>query len=260
MSDTSFFKYCPVYQDEDFSKEYSITNLINSVATFSNRKNFNDLFDSKVDLVRPTWQQLKTEAKKLNSKNRADFKSMFMQDNWKSKCDEYEAKLTDLLDNYLYYCVTNDGESNLMWSHYASSHTGFCIEWDSKKINAQKVSYEKNIAKCELIDLIRLNYGQISKSDFEDNTLVKSMLIKLEEWRYESEYRFQLSNSMETNIAKKTDKYALVRYKQEWIKSIIFGCRTSEKTKLYITKHLSSNVKLKQAYEAKNRIKTKEVN
>lgn len=259
MNPPSFFKYCPVYQDKDLASEYSIKNLINSQAVFSTRKNFNDLFDSKVEFIKPNWQELKAISRTLSSRERANFKNNFNKNNWNESCDRAMEELTKLLDSYHYYCVTDDEKSNLMWSHYASSHTGFCIEWDSEKIDAKKVHYQEEIAKFKIVELIKLRFNIISKQDFEESSIIKSMLTKLEEWCYESEYRFQLSHAMESNIKEKNDKFYLVEYKPEWIKSIILGCRTSDKTKSYIKKNLQFKVKFKQAYEAQSSIRINEL-
>lgn len=145
-----------------------------------------------------------------------------------------------------------------MWSHYANSHAGFCIEWDATKIKAEKVKYQSDIADFELIELIEMHCGLASKDDVGIK-IWQSLLIKLDEWKYESEYRFQMSNAMEHLITKRGDKFALVKYEPEWIKSIIWGCRTSNKTKSYIKEHLPYSVKFKQAYPAKSSIRVREV-
>jgi hypothetical protein len=55
---------------------------------------------------------------------------------------------------------------------------------------------------------------------------------------------------MAGNVVKREENFALVKYKPEYIKSIIWGCRTTKKTKLYIKEHLHFDVQFKQAKEA----------
>ena len=258
MSVSNFYKYCPVYQDKSFDNEYSVINLICNQATFSTRNNFNDLFDSKVNLIKPSKKTLKRLSLKLSSSKRKKIKSVYFSDNWKQKINEFEQKLNNLFDRYLYYCVTDIKNSNLMWSHYANSHNGFCIEWDANQIKAEKVFYEPDIASFQLIEFIKMHSGLISKDDIS-NKIWRALRIKLEEWEYESEFRFQLSNGMEHLIVKQEEKYALVKYEPEWIKSIIWGCRTSDRTKDYIKENLSKHVIYRQAYPGKSSILIRDI-
>ncbi|WP_206512396.1 DUF2971 domain-containing protein [Colwellia sp. Arc7-635] len=248
MSASSFYKYCPVYQDKSFENEYSVLNLLADQVTFSTRKNFNDLFDSKVNLIKPSRKELKELSRKLKTSKRIEFKDTFYGDDWESKIQLFEQKVEEIFDNYLYYCVTDRNNSNLMWSHYANSHKGFCIEWDAAKIQAEKVKYQSKIPKFKLIDIIETHAG-IGDNTKVGITIWQALRTKLDEWEYESEYRFQMSNSMEQFVVKKEPNYTLVKYQPEWIKSIIWGCRTTEKTKKHIKENLHFDVKFKQATE-----------
>ncbi|ABZ75357.1 hypothetical protein Shal_0782 [Shewanella halifaxensis HAW-EB4] len=254
MNNTSFYKYCPVDQDENFEQEYSLINLFNSEVTFSTRKNFNDLFDSKINFISPDRSQLKKIAGSLPASKRAEFRRLYLGEDWQAKIRKFNDDIEKLFDSYLYYCVTDCETSNLMWSHYASSHAGFCIEWDANMVKAEKVTYQSDIADFKLLDLIKIHCGSMSKDDVGIR-IWESLLIKLDEWEYESEYRFQMSHAMDHLISKQGEKFALVKYQPEWIKSIIFGCRTSDKTKSYIKENLPYKVKFKQAYVAKSSIK-----
>ena len=254
MNNTSFYKYCPVDQDENLNQEYSLINLFNSEVTFSTRKNFNDLFDSKINFIAPDRSQLKKIAVSLSASKRAKFKHLYLGEDWQAKIHKFNDEIEKLFDSYLYYCVTDCETSNLMWSHYASSHAGFCIEWDANKIKAEKVAYQSDIPDFKLLDLIKMHCGLMSKDDV-GILIWESLLTKLDEWEYESEYRFQMNREMEHLISKQEEKFALVKYQPEWIKSIIFGCRTSDKTKSYIQENLPYKVQFRQAYAAKNSIK-----
>ena len=248
MSSSSFYKYCPVYQDKSLDTEYSITNLLKDQVKFSTRKDFNDLFDSKVNLIKPTRKELKQLSGQLKTSTRKKFKDVFYSEDWKSKIEMFEYSVEKVFDDYLYYCVTDKNDNNLMWSHYANSHKGFCIEWDSTKLQAEKVKYQPQIPSINLIDLIETHTG------LGDDTKVgiaiwKALRTKLNEWKYESEYRFQMSNSMKQLIVKQEPNFALVKYEPNWIKSIIWGCRTTERTKQYIKENLHFDVDFKQAKE-----------
>jgi hypothetical protein len=248
MSISSFYKYCPVYQDNCFDSEYSVVNLLADQVTFSTRKNFNDLFDSKINLIKPSKKQLKKLGNELKTSKRLELRSVFCGDDWDLRVEELHQKINKMLDDYLYFCVTDKSDNNLMWSHYANSHKGFCIEWDANKIQAEKVLYQPTIPQVDLIELIKVERGVVNKQEVGE-ALWLALRTKLNEWKYESEYRFQLGNTMRGNIVKSEENFSLVKYKPEYIKSIIWGCRTTEKTKLYIKEHLHFEVKFKQAKE-----------
>lgn len=253
MTPSSFYKYCPVFQDDDFSKEYSVKNLVNNHVTFTTRKNFNDLFDTKIDLIPPDRNQLKKLAASLSASKRADFKKDFLGDDWREKLERYTRLLNSKFDSYLFYCVTTKSDSNLMWSHYANSHKGFCIEWDANAVKAEKVTYSDNIAELRIIEALSLYWKEKCPSSLEE-ALKRAFLTKLKEWCYESEYRFHLGAAMEHLIAERNPQYTLVKFQPSWIKSIIWGCRTSEKTKEYIRGNLGFDVRYREAQEGKNKI------
>ena len=258
MSSSSFYKYCPIYQDKSFDNEYSVINLIGNQVTFSTRNNFNDLFDSKVDFIKPNKKALKQLSLKLGSSKRRRFKDVYFGDNWEQKINEFERELNNLFDRYLYYCVSDINNCNLMWSHYANSHKGFCIEWDATQIKAEKVFYEPEIASFRLIELIKMHCGLTGKDDISKK-IWRALRTKLDEWEYESEYRFQLGNGMEHLIVKQEKNFALVKYESDWIKSIIWGCRTSDRTKKYIKENLSKHVVYRQAYPGKSSILIRDI-
>jgi len=249
MSTSSFYKYSPVYQDNTLDKEYSIVNLLNDQVTFSTRKNFNDLFDSKINLIKPTRKELKDLSRQLKTSKRTAFKNAFFGDDWKLKIKKFEKSIDKLFDDYLYYCVTNKNDSNLMWSHYASSHKGFCIEWDSNKIKAEEVKYQSQIPNFNLLDLMKTHVG-LGDDAKVGLDIWQALRTKLDEWKYESEYRFQLNKANEHLIIKREEHFALVKCQPDWIKSIIWGCRTTERTKNYIKENLHFDVNFKQATES----------
>lgn len=258
MTISSFYKYCPIHDDSSLEKEYSIINLLSNQVKFSTRKNFNDLFDSKVDLLKPTKKDLKQISLKLSTSKRKEFKSKYYNELWEQNITQFTNDINKLFDRYLFYCVTDKSKSNLMWSHYANSHKGFCIEWDADKIRAEKVHYKSDIASFELLDFVKMHCGLISW-DTVSNKIWLALRTKLDEWEYESEYRFQMSDQMEHLITLKDENFTLVKTEQSWIQSIIWGHRTSDKTREYIKKNLPQNMAYKQAYPGKNKIQIKDL-
>jgi hypothetical protein len=233
----SFYKYCPINDHENLCKEYSLINLFSDQATFSRRNNFNDLFDSKVKFIIPEKGAISRIYKELSGNKKFEFKRFYMGKNGQKNINNLVLKMNKMLDDYLFYCLTDNPNNNLMWSHYANSHNGFCIEWDGNYIKPAKVHYQNSIPRFELIKLIKHNYGiQNNEPIIQDPWL--TLTTKLSEWSYEQEYRLQLSNSMKNIITKDFGEMALVKTKPEWIKSIVFGYRMPKNTRQYIINNL----------------------
>lgn len=74
----SFYKYCPVYDFSNLNKEYSLINLFEKQVTFSTRRNFNDLFDSKIDFIVPSNQKVKGLLQFLSGKEKIEFKRTYL--------------------------------------------------------------------------------------------------------------------------------------------------------------------------------------
>jgi hypothetical protein len=250
---SSLYKYCPVYDPENLEKEYSIINLLNNQVTFSTRGNFNDLFDSKINFIKPKKSELKAIYSSLQGQEKHKFKGMFLGENGKSNIDNFHRIVNEQFDEFLIFCLAETQDNNLMWSHYANSHKGFCLEWDASKFNAEKVTYQKNIAKFELLNVIKSQFGL--GNEVEDGVKIwEALKVKLIEWKYEGEYRFQLGNGMRDLIKTRNDKFALVSYDPNWIKAIIFGCRMDKRAISYLLERIPKHLQVKYAFEEESKI------
>lgn len=79
-------------------------------------------------------------------------------------------------------CFSERNDSPLMWAHYASSHTGFCVEYDFAGSSISSliypVLYEDEIFECSCV--------------FDEKTKEQVMiaaLVKSKDWAYEKEWR-----------------------------------------------------------------------
>ncbi len=256
---SGFYKYCPIKNLKKLEDEHSLNNLFSSRVAFSRRKSFNDLFDSQVKFIIPNKHEIRQTYKSLSGKSKLDFKNTFMKGFGSVGVDDLKSKINGILDSYLFYCLTDNPISNLMWSHYASSHNGFCIEWDGNYVKPQKIDYQQSIPEFDLLKLIKTNLGLLNDASLLEEAWAK-LNIKLNEWEYEQEYRFQLSNSMEHLIVEDMGNIALVQAQPEWVKSIVFGYRMDQDTRKYIIDHLSSNIQYKEIIICSNQSQLKVVN
>ncbi|MBB1319172.1 DUF2971 domain-containing protein [Shewanella sp. SR43-4] len=230
---TSFFKYCPIHSHESLDKEYSLINLFSNQATFSRRENFNDLFDSKVLIKLPTRDRVRRTYQKLSGESKRTFKQLYMGADAKANFDLLVGKIEGVLDSYLFYCVTDNPINNLMWSHYANSHNGFCIEWETDSMTLDKVIYQHQLPTLDLLELLESTIGLRTQEEIISQPWA-ALKVKLMEWEYEQEYRINLSHKAQSLVVKDLGKFALVKFQPEWIKSIIFGYRMPVETRDYL--------------------------
>lgn len=249
----TLYKYCPIYNPEKLEKEYSVINLLKNQVTFSTRNNFNDLFDSKIDLIKPNKAEIKNAYSMLKGKHKYEFKQLYFGVHGKKYFDDLYHEINKKFDEYLFFCLTIRPDSNLMWSHYANSHKGFCLEWDTSEIEAEEVIYQDDIASFELLDIIKIDFGLCSEDEI-GKKIWNAFKIKLKEWKYEKEFRIQLGGGMKHLVSSTNSKFALVSYKPRWIKAIIFGCRMDPHAVAYLDERLPSFIKRKYAVERKSKI------
>jgi hypothetical protein len=78
------------------------------------------------------------------------------------------------------YCVSSKKDDVLMWSHYADSHRGICLEFDGSSPlmkHAQEVIYSSSRVPLNPYD------------DNQDTMMTKALLTKSAQWSYEAEWR-----------------------------------------------------------------------
>lgn len=120
-------------------------------------------------------------------------------------------KLTDqykmLLERAGVYCLSARSDHPLMWSHYASCHSGICLGFSTSNNpffpQAQPVRYNRTYPTVKLSQH-KVDWGR------------ESMLTKSEHWSYEDEWRLTCREPGHMEMP----EHALVR--------VILGCRISD--------------------------------
>lgn len=109
------------------------------------------------------------------------------------------------------YCVSELCDDILMWSHYADSHRGICLEFDGHgplMAHAQCVTYSK--------DRVPLNVYDDDKLTGVD----KALLTKSDRWCYENEWR----------LIRHDKGPGVVKFRPENLTGIIVGSLASPET------------------------------
>jgi hypothetical protein len=144
----------------------------------------------------------------------------------KSKPAELQAKFLEmerkmyvgLCELHRVYCLSEVCDSALMWSHYAVSHTGICLDFDALAApftHAAKAIYQRNYPAFDIT-----------------GTGYEPLITKSDVWAYEAEWRIvaeerQAAQALSTI---KTDD-GFLTLPPGVLKSIIIGCQATEKSR-----------------------------
>ncbi|AGE16275.1 TPA: DUF2971 domain-containing protein [Serratia marcescens] len=255
------YKYRPIENYNDLKSDYYLDALFNQYAVFSSRTNFNDLFDSKIDLVKPNPKDIKELSKLLPKTKRQELLKHLNKGDFTIEGHEFISKLNlkfnERIDSYAFMSLSSIPDSNLMWSHYAASHRGFCIEYKTEHVKARRVSYVDDIPSLELLDLYKTFYD-LSTDNNLGIRILDALHCKLDEWEYESEYRFMASEGLATING--GEKFKKVNYDTDFVSSIIFGYRMEDKVKRLIIEEMPVGTIFKQATTGRNTMKIVDYN
>ena len=83
------------------------------------------------------------------------------------------------------FCLTEENNNILMWSHYAAQHQGFCIEFERSKENDLNDDSCIPVIYPDSDDVPKTNTNDLeTKKAFAEIATTKSKL-----WKYEAEWR-----------------------------------------------------------------------
>lgn len=186
-----------------------ITNDIkNNYLTFGNPKNFND----PMDPILREWLNLR----KKRSRSSRD-KQLFKL-------------LNNCIDNLRICCLSKkDSKSDdvflnpLMWSHYADSHKGICIQYEITKDTLEAHNNDEHILRIGSVKY----RNRKAMSDYI--TLDNALLAKGECWSYEREERliYYCKNNIKTTRQENKQNNGYISLRGFKITAIFLGYRIS---------------------------------
>ena len=136
-----------LFHYQTFKDEHFVSPLSERKLKLSRANQFNDPWDCRVHYRAPTDPVEIGRAiqywKELNRKHHPEIgetKRALIAHHMKSHPDELmeafiktDGMLYDrICTQYRIYCLSEKHDVPLMWSHYASAHTGICLEFDTK--------------------------------------------------------------------------------------------------------------------------------
>jgi len=149
--------------------------------------------------------------------------------------------------------LTEKRENLLMWSHYADSHKGFCIGFDS----SHHFFNRKRSEKDEFYHLRKVDYikKRPSKALRQTNS-TDLFLLKSDVWEYEQEWRIcSVLKDADQVLDGHPPKVHLFKYPQESVMEILIGanatqCFTDELLKIVKSDAKFSHVKIMKCKES----------
>lgn len=163
---------------------------------FSRVEDFNDPFDARPDYEwGGTTQQQERQMRGFYQRQRPDLKGAALEHEIYASLAAFNqvgaiektipaarALLRQAVDSLGVCCFSEDWSNVLMWSHYASKHTGICIRFKAKAgVLAHGIAHRVDYQR----DYPILN--PVAQSSQEQVT--KSLLTKADFWAYEREWR-----------------------------------------------------------------------
>lgn len=208
-----------IYKYENADK-YSLLNLKASAIYFNSPANFNDPFDCNFalnieDISEDELTMFKSPNHSFQRMMAPEVKQQFLNSQNIQIKDSIYNNVRIALGNQMQIiqqthgiaCFSEVNYNLLMWSHYAESCKGFCLEFDTsiEPFNKlKKVNYLSDPPSVSAIKIIN--------SDEAEREAEKLWLTKSVDWHYEKEWRI---------IHKKAGTQ--FHYKQKALKAIYFG-------------------------------------
>jgi hypothetical protein len=133
--------------------------------------------------------------------------------------EKLQADMLQVLnDRYGLLCFSATKDSLLMWAHYAASHRGFVLEFDSEDRDFEQLG-----------ELREITYGRTRPilNPTKDPTIAP-FLRKSQEWSYEREFR--IMRPLRTCKERPIDGVAcfFVRMPRSCIRGVYLGCRMDQ--------------------------------
>jgi len=218
------------YKYREFSENH-IAALTGNKLIFARGDTFNDPFDSQPPVNVVTFDSMAHVVRQRPMShllNELQFKTIVqnqvdevrdMLD--KGKIREHEIwQYFDLIIQSVcrrfIFCLSMCNTNILMWSHYSSSHEGFCVRFNLDVLCQElPIFHHDNVTYCNELSDVLLAMMQDSHVDLAKDLLFQ----KSKDWKYEKEYRLILNDYSND----KKDKYREIEYPENAIDRIYFG-------------------------------------
>ena len=204
---SKLYRFRSVSKDNEnnVEKDYNIENLNKNVVGLSSPSDFNDPYDS-IPILNKYLENIN------NKKDIKNFEEIMYNE------------IVNILNNHTQNLgITSFTECDytnvLMWSHYANSHEGYCIEYDlsNLKINENNSNYLYPIFYTkEIYDLTKYIFLFLKSQAYHTkeiniaNYITLATLFKAKDWAYEKEWRLVITKPL-FNLKDKDKQYPFIK-------------------------------------------------
>ncbi len=151
--------------------------------------------------------------------------------------------LEQMLARRRIYCLTPQGDSTLMWSHYAENHHGICLEFNVANAlfrSAGEVKYHAEYPRwvpCDIND--------------KPGRVMELILTKSSDWSYEKEYRLvSIDAPLASSFLQLHGDF--FRLPDGALKSVIMGCQADHKAIASLIREHAAELPIKHAVRSPN--------
>lgn len=161
--------------------------------------------------------------------------------------EEYYEEFNKMIDgtverikrSILISCFSLRNDSILMWSHYAHSHRGACLEYEIDDKDFKTIKYSRKPIRFKLSKVLEHILGHDfsgTEMDYSDDSFlfaIKPVLIKFKDWKYEKEVRcaYALGKKnprIHDGVDDEGKRIWLLDMMPARIKKIYIGCEASD--------------------------------
>jgi hypothetical protein len=219
------YKYVPLDTSfkAPFEEKGSLSIIKDGTMKFTHPKDFNDPFDCYPDVdakaISKAYGQDKAFFKELGRRCQLSPAQRIQEKPKQLKKIEKNQNIYEQLNNEIGICSLSKNPLNLlMWAHYASSHTGFIVEF---AIPTEQISSLHDAINCVRTCLVPLPvmYKKEKPIIKKRKSFDEYFLTKGEDWKYEQEERVIVHE-------RKAGIYPYDR--KRILKSVIAGMRMSD--------------------------------
>jgi len=252
----TLFKYSPI-------NGWTIEGLRDKTIHFKCPADYNDPFDCRINLVidgtDEQWESYRKRigitAEQLNEYKKTSKVTFENSGEYYKEIHRHSLRTIHLS------CFSEISDNILMWSHYANSHKGICLMFETVKydtiqfmiFNNQDVHYTNSNLPPDHVGIIRVRYSEklpeaYNHLEYYKDKIAPFLMTKSLDWEYEKEWRMMLPQE-----ALKTEN---PRYLDGQLKGIIFGLNCSDEDKILIKNALKGQtVRFYKATAKKNEYK-----
>lgn len=208
-----------LYKYQDWTNEYHRKSFRNGQVYFANNFRFNDIYDMNCpfkykgifkytdeDITEELLPIIKrTPLQKEIIETRRQIIKM-QKDTYPNKF--FTAHMTETLKKNVsqtgVFCLSKTPKSTLMWGHYANSHKGYCLGFNSLKLKEyldKKFKMKLSILPVTYVhDFPIFDINGITIEDFKISYSKEYLSYKFIQWEYEKEVRILISDFVNQSL------------------------------------------------------------